>query len=209
LLPTELFHVSRQMRRDAMDVFFPRTVFEFAQDYSETIQFLKALPAGAAKLIRRMTLVIPQDHFRAFFDRWGPNAYKQKKTREEHSAAFGDLLQFIKTEMNLPRLRLQINMWEIAEWCAWAEDEEENRFVYDAYLEIADALCSLRGIGAVEFDMSWACDMRPWLTREVMGKDYEVPPDPRPRHLNAIYPMPPTWHDDVDEFRLPHSNYDR
>lgn len=47
------------------------------------------------------------------------------------------------------------------------------RFIYDFYIDVATALCSLKGLGGVNSKLSAFKQLRPWLEREVLGYERE------------------------------------
>lgn len=47
------------------------------------------------------------------------------------------------------------------------------RFIYDFYIDVATAMCSLKGLGGVNFERSVFEQVRPSLEREVLGYERE------------------------------------
>lgn len=194
VLPMELFLVSKGMYRDALEVFYSSVTFDFMQDHQETIAFLDRLPRRALSLIQGFRIIIPDEHFLSW-------------QSDNHAEQFRKLVTFIGDHMNATKLRLVVDTLKICDTCLWVDDNEENRFVYDVYLDIANTLCSLRGLRGVEFAMGWASELAPWMCREILGDRYtgEVcEPEHRPGDPDW-FGWAPKWHSNTT--RLPNSNY--
>src|SRR3569833_1284121 len=190
VLPMELFLVSKRMYQDAGGVFYSSTTFDFAQDLQETLAFLERLPRRALRLIRCFRISFPRDHMLKWF-------------RQGHADQFNKLVTFIRDNMDDTRLRLIVNTHTIDDDCQWEEDPDDNRYVYDTYLDIANTLCLLRGLRDVQFDLGWASELGPWLAREVLGdrSHYEAG-----KSQGDWFARIPHWHS--NESRLPNSNYE-
>ncbi len=198
VLPMELFLVSKQMYQDASSVFYPASCFDFLQNHRETVAFLSRLPRAGLGLIRRLRIAVTAAHFHE----WELSG---------HASQFRTLVEFIRDNMDVTKLELTIDTHAIDDDCLWIDGEEENRFVYGVYLDIANTLCLLRGLWWVEFDIGWAPGLVPWLTQEVLGRR-RWPRDVRGGR--TIPPAPgfgfegsPSWH--KPDVRLANSNYAR
>ncbi|KAJ4424543.1 hypothetical protein N0V82_000867 [Gnomoniopsis sp. IMI 355080] len=141
-----------------------------------------------------------------------------------YRAAWREVVSVLTTHADLPRLSLTIDMGE----CTWVyiedwgmtedepndEDRANIRFIYDFYADVVTALCALRGLGALNLKLSAFQQLKPWLEREVLGRES---PEPvfesamaqrrwtdlwrRPRWHQVL----PRWHD--GDRRLEGSNY--
>lgn len=152
------------------------------------------------------------------------------------------IVALLRARADLARLRLEVDMGEgtwpfVEDTLVWdeieddSEDEEEGgggegnggggrvpglemfRFIYDFYVDVATALCALRGLGDVVLELSAFEQLRPWLEREILG--YEREPtfetEYAKRRWDDLWQQPrfyqviPPWHD-VNK-RLEGSNY--
>lgn len=121
---------------------------------------------------------------------------------------------------DLPRLSITMNMGD----CTWnfiqdawmwedALDLSMFRFIYDFYIDVVTAMCSLKGLGGVNLELSAFAHLRPWLEREVLGYERgRALQTPRARRLEKdlwrqlrFCQVLPPWHD--MERRLEGSNY--
>lgn len=86
------------------------------------------------------------------------------------------------------------------------------RFIYDFAMDVTAGMCALRGLGGVSIELSAFQQLKPWLEREVLGRERELSFETeldrrtwedlwaRPR----FYQVVPPWHD-MDQ-RLEGSN---
>lgn len=157
VVPFGLFLVSKLMYQDGQEVFFSANCFEFNQDYLRTLEFLNAR-LHVLGLIRRIRFV--------FSD-------KQIKFWKKERHKFQTLLQFVARHFNVANLCVVINTEANWDLCLWREEEEDNRFVYDAYCEIAQDLAILHGLQDLHLEFSWYRGLEVVLERQVMGSAYD------------------------------------
>src|SRR3569833_1276093 len=187
VIPFELFRVSHQMYQDATEVFYTASNFYFAvEDHGQTLAFLKKLPPAALGFIRRFTICFLQEHF----EEW-------KSDEKKHGQQFKRLIEFIRDGMDVSRLHLTVDLRSIGEEAMWNdEDQEENRYIYDVYLDITNMLCMLRGLKGLEVDVEYGKGgMKLWMTREVLGDRYDS--------MGLPEPVPPTEEEKIDVFNFP------
>lgn len=132
--------------------------------------------------------------------------------------AWRENIAVLAAHADLPRLALTVEMGE----CTWVYFEDAVlwdefmphdeirpmfRFIYDLYIDVATALCELRGLGALELELSVFGQLKPWLEREVLGRGPELGGEgPHERRKRPRwYHMVPRWHD--GDRRLEGSNY--
>ncbi|KAK7738496.1 hypothetical protein SLS53_006015 [Cytospora paraplurivora] len=133
-----------------------------------------------------------------------------------------EVVALLAAHADLPRLSLKIDMGE-ATWAyvetpmMWEGEIMEVdeiipmfRFMYDFYIDVFTALCELRGLGALEVDLVAFEQLRPWLEREVLGREspepkFEGQKNAAPRRPRWWYQLVPPWHD--GDRRLEGSNY--
>lgn len=138
----------------------------------------------------------------------------------DHKNDWRAIVAFLAEHADLPQLSITIEMGE----CAWAfiedtlmwEDSPDLsmfRFIYDFYIDVATAMCSLKGLGGVKLELGAFDQLRPWLEREVLGYEQKrTLQSALARRLEEdlwrrprFYQVVPPWHD-MNQ-RLEGSNY--
>lgn len=106
--------------------------------------------------------------------------------------------------------------WEFIEDTLMWEDSPDLsmfRFIYDFYIDVATAMCSLKGLGGVKLELGAFDQLRPWLERQVLGYEQKrTLQSALARRLEEdlwrrprFYQVVPPWHD-MNQ-RLEGSNY--
>ncbi|KAH8585886.1 hypothetical protein B0O99DRAFT_602930 [Bisporella sp. PMI_857] len=175
--------LNKQMYYDALEVFYTKASFEFAEIPTEILCFLSRLPLEGLKFVRQLLFrVQPKQFFR-----WNQDNYLQQ---------WRSLAVFIKINFNIPNLSIIIDSEEMYDHCIWAEQEEDNRFYYDISSQITDTMCILRGIHDIHFRLAWFTPMGPIFERRVIGDSY-IDRHPQVKPSNPLYEMEwriPSWH---------------
>lgn len=236
MLPTQLYLVDKQMRREAIDVFYSNVHLDFYNvDLGTTLSFLRdVLPREGLSRLRRLTFTMTEAQCEGWaggavasgypasmLERvarpyWGGGPAPQFDYKNDWRA----IVALLAEHADLPRLSITVEMGE----CTWTFFEDTLmwddspdlswfRFIYDFYVDVATAMCSLKGLGAVNFELSAFEQVRPWLEREVLGYERErTLESPHARRLEAdlwqrprFYQVVPPWHD--VNHRLEGSNY--
>ena len=183
MLPLDLFFVDRQMCQDAFEVFFSNARFTLCDEPLSVIKFLKSLPSDALPFIQKIELMIQEPQA----DSWKSGNY---------TVDYRKLAAFIKENLRVENLSMEINSWSMFETCMWAE-EEENRYYYDAVSEIAEAMTSLEGIKTLKFKLGWFFALEPIFEKRILGKRYVEGPEEtfegKGQTFRRGYPVP-SWH---------------
>lgn len=230
VLPTQLYLVDRQMRREAVEVFYSNAHFDLHGDnLSSSLSFLRdVLPRDGLSRLRRLEFTWTEAQCEGWADGAVASGYPAALLERVAKPSWGGgpppkfdykndwraVVAFLGAHADLPRLSITLDMEE----CAWSfvydtlmwEDTPDLsmfRFIYDFYIDIATALCSLKGIGRVNLKLGAFQQLRPWLEREVLGYEQE-------RSLQSLeaktleenlWQRVPPWHD--LNCRLKGSNY--
>ncbi|CAN8102638.1 unnamed protein product [Discula destructiva] len=139
----------------------------------------------------------------------------------DYCGTWREVIALLAAHADLPRLALTVDLAEctwvyIEDMLTWEEPPDLSlfRFVYDFYMDVVTALCELRGLGSLVVDLSVFAQLKPWLEREVLGRE-----SPEPAFQGALarrrwmdlwkrprwYQVVPRWHQ--EESRLEGSNY--
>lgn len=160
---------------------------------------------------------------------WGGGPAKPPGDDEFYRRGWREAIAVLAAHADLPRLALTVDMCGASHeffedavlWDELYPTEEILpwfRFLYDAYIDVATALCELRGLGALVIEVGIFNQMKPWLEREVLGREPPEPDfknSPNEEHSRrrweqlwrrpVWYEVIPPWHD--VERRLEGSNY--
>ena len=159
LIPFELLLVSKQMKQDAELVFFFENCFDLNQDPSQTSDLLSRWSSRNLMAIRRVRFIFTQQQI---ID-W----------KAQIRAQWQSLMTFIGKNLNLGNLCIMVNTEAIFDLCMERDNEEELRFVYNAYCEIAEEMATLRGLHDLHLEFTWFRGLEPLLEKRVMGEDYD------------------------------------
>lgn len=226
ILPMALFLVDRQMYAEAFEVFWPNAFMDFYSDsFSISLAAMRRLPLHSLTHIQ-FTMSLAQA------DGWGlgaracgfPEGWYRRLglhgdgdssgvERPDHQSEWAAVVAFLAEQAELlPRLRITVDFGS----CGWGfADEGEMlaleevdfgwfRFLYDFVIDAVTALCRLKTLREVRFELFPFANLESWLEREVMGcrNGYgEIEPPSRRGYGNHI----PSWHD--MNKRLEGSNY--
>lgn len=238
MIPTQLFLVNKQIRREALDVFYSNANFDFYNnDLGSTLTFLRdVLPREGLSRLRRLEFTMTEAQCEGWaggavasgypaemlerqvaIPYWGGGPPPQFDYKNDWRA----VMAFLAERADLPRLSITVDMGE----CSWAfvedtvywEDSPDLpipdlsmfRFIYDFYVDVTTAMCSLKGLGGVKLKLGVFDQLKPWLEREVLGYErkrliktiHEKMLWERPR----FYEVVPAWQD-MNQ-RLEGSNY--
>jgi len=164
LIPWSLFTVSKQMHADAFEVFYSKNKFEFCQDPSATISFFRSMPPSSLFFVHRLEFRFLEEQF----EEWEDEGWNEK---------WSELVQYIKMNMNLPRLEITIDMTQTFELFMFQDDsidlDEDMRFVDDIYWHVATTLSELEGLKNVTFILGGWKDMKGLLERKVLGERWK------------------------------------
>ncbi|KAK7721234.1 hypothetical protein SLS64_001530 [Diaporthe eres] len=236
VLPTQLYLVDKQMRREALEVFYSNAYFDICNgNLGTTLSFLRdVLPRDGLSRLRRLQFTMTEAQCEGWADGavasgyppwmleriagpyWGGGPVPRLNYKNDWRA----IIALLAEHADLARLSITVDMGE----CTWAFIEDTLvwddgpdlswfRFIYDFYTDVATAMCSLKGLGGVNFELSAFEQVRPWLEREVLGYEKERTfESPRARRLEEdlwrrprFHQVVPPWHD-VNR-RLEGSNY--
>lgn len=234
----QLFLVNKQIYREAVEVLYSNICFEFYDtDLRATLSFLRNLPRDGLSRLRRIEFSITEAQCEGWCDGSVASGYYAATLEQQiaipfwgggappaldYKADWRAVLAFLASaHAELARLTIFVDMAE-GPW-AWVEDTSTweplpelsmFRFIYDLFIDVTTALCSLRGLGAVEFDLAVFNQLEPWLEREVMGYSRERTKFKSAHeervwnetwHRPQWYQVLPPWHD--PDQRLEGSNY--
>lgn len=233
MIPTQLFLVNKQIRREAVDVFYSNANFDFFNDnLGSTLTFLRdVLPREGLSRLRRLGFTmtgaqcegwaggaVVSGYPAGMLERlvgtpyWGGAPARRSDYKNDWRA----IMALLAERADLPRLSITVDMGEcswafLEDTLCWEEDPDLSmfRFIYDFYVDVTTAMCSLKGLGGVELDLCAFQQLKPWLEREVLGYErkrilktrLEKMLWQRPRFYQVI----PAWHD--MNWRLEGSNY--
>ena len=155
-LPLELLLVDTKMRDDALKVLHSKNCFDFIQDPLKTVDFLQRLPAAALPYIRRIRFRVTEESI------W---EWKEKCYLQQWQA----LILFIKRNLDLPNLSITIDSEEVFDNLQHAQDQETNRFYYDAMVELTDALSILDTVYDIWFQMGWFTELEKVFAHRIAG----------------------------------------
>ncbi|ROW03076.1 hypothetical protein VMCG_05760 [Cytospora schulzeri] len=240
IIPTQLFTVSRQTSTEALEVFY--TNLHLDLDPSSSVPFLRSLSPQNIRRLRRLTFTITPAQVEGWcngavasgYDAamlesqvanpyWDGGAVKPPGDDGLYRRTWREVMALLAAHADLPRLALTVDMsgatWVyIEDTLMWDDPPDEIRpmfrFIYDMYIDVATALCELRGLGQLVVELSVFEQMKPWLEREVLGRESPEPEfegEHERRHWEEVWKQPrwyqvaPSWHD--GERRLEGSNY--
>lgn len=214
-------------REAAVEVFYPNAYFDFYQyDLRATLSFLRdVVPREALARVQRVNFTMTEAQCEGWGDGALASGYPEHFLNSilaahcegsarpplDLKADWRALLAFLGANTDPTRLSVTVDLGE----CSWRfvedplcfdiYDEAQSiyRFLYDMYIDISTAMCSLHMIGSFEMKLGVFEQLAPWLEREVMGNRYGQIPQP-PKRLRPHQKIP-EWHR-VDE-RLFGSNY--
>jgi hypothetical protein len=225
------------MRREAIEVFYSDACFDFYNnDLGSTLSFLRdVLPREGLSQLRRIRFTMTEAQCEGWAGGAVASGYPARMLesqvavpywgggpapRLDHKADWRAVIAVLAARADLPRLTVTIEMGE----CAWAFVEDTLmweeppdlsmfRFIYDFYMDVATAMCALKGLGGLDLDLGAFHQLRPWLERGVLGyKRERTGLSPHARRLERdlwrrprFYQLVPPWHD-VNQ-RLDGSNY--
>lgn len=232
----QIFRVDRQTYREAVEIFYSNVCFDFYDhDLGATLAFLQNLPRDGLLRLRHIEFTITEAQCEGWCDGAVASGYSDRKLesqvarpywgggpppKHDYKADWRAVVAFLASHTDLSHLSIAVNMgdtsWPFVEdTLMWPEQPELSmfRFIYDLYIDVATALCSLKGLGDVTFDLSVFEQLKPWLEREVLGHHreptFETPH--QERMWQALWQRPrwyqviPPWHD--VNHRLEGSNY--
>lgn len=223
-----LFLVDRQMYREASDIFYSHACFDFyGDDFGVALAVLRRMPPGSVRRLRRIQFTTTA----AQCDGWGAGAlacgYPESSFRKmegyywndgprpelDYQANWRAMISFLAESADLPNLSITVDMtnsgWmfiDVDEMLFWDDlDFGWFRFVYDFYIGVATAMCSLKTLGAVHFDLCPFRKLVPWLEREVIGCRRGDGKLEKLHRRQGLWSRIPSWHN-MDQ-RLEGSNY--
>lgn len=90
-----------------------------------------------------------------------------------YKADWRAVVAFLASHTDLSHLSIAVNMgdssWPFVEdTLMWPDQPDLSmfRFIYDIYIDIVTALCSLKGLGDVTLDLSVFEQLKPWLGKK-------------------------------------------
>ncbi|KAF3762599.1 hypothetical protein M406DRAFT_332973 [Cryphonectria parasitica EP155] len=200
--------------REAVDVFYSNTRFDFFQDdLGATLSFLRdVIPRAGLSRLRHLEFTMTEAQCAC----WASGAIASGFPAEmlernvapmywgggspptfDYKADWRAVLAFIASYADLPRLNITVEMsqccWPFVE-CSLPRHETVDlsmiRFIYDFYVDVATAMCSLKGLGSATFELStFGQPLKPWLEREVLGYSKEP--------IFETDQAEPSWEDDL------------
>lgn len=232
----QLFRIDRQTYHEAVDVFYSSVTFEFYEtDLGTTLAFLRNLPRTGLLCLRRIEFTMTAAQCEGWCDGAVACGYKAvvlegqiaipywgggPPPRLDYKTDWKAIVAFLGSHTELSQLSIAVDMAEgswpfVEETTMWPEHPDLSvfRFIYDFYIDIATALCSLDGLAAISFELGAFEQLKPWLEKEVLGCSRE--PSFVTAHQEKMwqwlwqrprwYQLMPPWHD-VNQ-RLQGSNY--
>ncbi|KAL1846100.1 hypothetical protein Daus18300_014350 [Diaporthe australafricana] len=240
ILPTQLFTVCHQISTEALEVFY--TNLHLDLDPCSSLTFLRSLSPANIHRLRRLTFTMTPAQVEgwcngAVASGYGPKTLASRVANPYWgggpAAPAGDdgfyrrtwreVVALLAAHADLAQLALTVDMSEctwvyIEDSLMWDDPPDTIRpiftFIYDLYIDVVTALCELRGLGALTVELSAFEQLKPWLEREVLGRESPEPKfeGPRARRLwedlwkrPRFYQVVPEWHDAAR--RLKGSNY--
>ncbi|ROV94594.1 hypothetical protein VPNG_09197 [Cytospora leucostoma] len=239
IIPTQLFTVSRQTSTEALEVFY--TNLHLDLDPCSSVTFFRSLSPQNIHRLRRLTFFFTPVQVQFWCDGAATPGYPELPSTDmeyyrEHAVkppdqafyrrTWREVIALLAAHADLPRLSLTIDMsegtWAYVEtplmWAGEIMEADEIvpmfRFIYDHYIDVFTALCELRGLGALEVEIGAFDQLKPWLEREVLGRESPEPKyesKHKQRMWEELWKRPrwfqrvPPWHD-MDR-RLEGSNY--
>lgn len=227
------------MSTEALEIFY--TNLHLDLDSCSSIIFFRSISPRNIHRLRRLTFFFTPVQVQFWCDGAATPGYPELTSTDmayyrDHAfkppdeafyrRTWREVIALLATHADLPRLALTIGMeegtWAYVEtpmmWEGEIMEAEEIipmfRFMYDLYIDVFTALCELRGLGSLEVGLSAFEQLKPWLEREVLGRESPEPKFEtewaqerwetlwnRPRW----YQLVPPWHD--GDRRLEGSNY--
>lgn len=184
-IPFEILLVSKQMRTDVMEVLMSQNCFDFLQDPEMTVEFLGNLPQGLLRFSRRLQLRFAEGEVQ----NWNQLGYFKKLTR---------LVLFMRNHFVLERLSLTVvvESWDLG--CE-AETDEDTRYIYDVYCDIAQALGPLHGLEDLTFELGWFSGLEPLIKEAILGEHHPKCLSKEERIISdRTWPAVPLWYREVD-----------
>lgn len=241
ILPTQLFTVSRQISAEALEVFYTNLHLDLDLDPSSSVTFFRSLSPHNIHHLLRITFTMTPAQVESWCNGavasgcspgrlksiatvyWDDKVLKPPGDDDFYRRTWREVIAILAAHADLPRLTLTVKMGDctwvyVEDTLIWEDPPDEIRasfrFIYDFYIDVVTALCELRGLGALVLELSAFGQLKPWLEREVLGRES---PEPifeeeyerrrwellwkRPRFFQVV----PRWHD--GERRLDGSNY--
>jgi hypothetical protein len=123
-MPWGLFTVSKQMNTDASEIFYSENIFQFCQDPQSTISFFNTLPSSCLAFINGLKFRFSEEQI----EDWDEVGWNDTWT---------ELVVFMKSNMNLTKLVITIDLREAFELFLFQDDnpdiEEDMKFKDDIY----------------------------------------------------------------------------
>lgn len=233
----QLFRVDRRTYREAVEVFYSNICFDFYDnDFGATLAFLQNLPRDGLLRLRHIEFTITEAQCEGWCDGTVASGHSARMLesqiarpywgggpppKHDYKASWRAIVAFLASHTDLSHPSIAVNMgdgaWPFVEdTLMWPEQPDLSMFrcIYDLYIDVATALCSLKGLGDATFDLSVFEQLKPWLEKEVLGYQreptFETPHQERmwqalwqrPRRYQTI----PLWYN-MDQ-RLEVSNYE-
>lgn len=151
--------VSKQMYKEAFEVFFSDATFEFHSDPDDAIQVLKSLPRRALSFLRNSHFCIVNLKFSSGME----NEYTEK---------WKNAVSFIKENLDVSRLSIVIGTKRNYEGHTktWFQNEIDS--IYDIYCSIIGPLCTLPNHGHIGYNNGRFIDLRPPSTKKDTAERY-------------------------------------
>lgn len=237
MLPTQLYLVDKQMRCEALDVFYSNAHFDFYNNnLGSTLSFLRdVLPREGLSRLRRLDFTMTEAQCEGWAHGAVASGYPAGMLEQQVAVPYWGggpaprfdykndwraIMTLLAEHTDLPRLSITVDMSDCAwvfieDTLGWEDDPDLTmfRFIYDFNIDVATAMCSLKGVGEVKLKLCTFQQLRPWLEREVLGYERKrTLQTPQARRLEEIlwqrprfYQVVPPWHD--MNRRLEGSNY--
>ncbi|KAG6366057.1 hypothetical protein INS49_000233 [Diaporthe citri] len=210
------------MRREALEVFYSNVHLDFYNvNLGTTLSFLRDVLPARGPCEGWAAGAVASGYPASMLERVaGPYWGGGPAPRLDYENDWRAIVAFVAECADLPHLSITVDMDE----CAWPfiedtlmwDDEPDLswfRFVYDLYIDVATATCSLKGLGEVNLELGVFEQMRLWLERGVLRYHRErTLKSPHARMLEELlwrrprfYQAMPRWHN-VNR-RLEGSNY--
>ncbi|KAJ4385549.1 hypothetical protein N0V93_009978 [Gnomoniopsis smithogilvyi] len=217
-LPTALFHVSRGMRRAAIETFYPDANLSVRHDNLGAI--LDILPPAALPLLRRLTIAFtpaqcyywfgrapdpphPEWHVRGIVESQWPGGLHDMPPMDAHKyrTNFRAALARLATEACVARLELELDLQAVHVFSQLFDEDSDPddeicfRWTYDLYIDVAEMICAeFQELKGVRFRLATFVELEPWLAREVMGEKFMGPVEPPRRRRRSRLDMIPAYH---------------
>ena len=160
-IPASLLSLSREMRQDAYEVLLSSNCISFSQGPGKTLKFLMTLPSFTLQYYRHIQFLWESfEHLTPWFEAGLDLEWRQ-------------LIQYMKTHLNLSNLRVTINCKDISNADLWLHSIDEAKPIFDACVNMLSPLPVLQGLKSFHVYLGWFRCLEAISEHAVMGPLYD------------------------------------